>query len=186
MTDQLLGILKFALLALLYLFFARVLWAVWSEVRGPKPLKPGAQQPVMARAAGGQSSGPRGTVSPTDPTVHSEMPIPATTRPPRAVKGRRGAVGRLVIVQPKARKGSAYAVGPEITMGRATTCTVAMPDDTFVSQLHARVFVRDAGVWAEDLGSTNGTFLNGRKLVTPEQLAKGDRLQIGNTVFEAE
>ena len=37
MTDQVLEILKFALLALLYLFFARVLWAVWSEVRGPRP-----------------------------------------------------------------------------------------------------------------------------------------------------
>ena len=44
MSDQLLGILKIALLALLYIFFARVLWAVWSEVRGPRPGRPAMQQ----------------------------------------------------------------------------------------------------------------------------------------------
>jgi pSer/pThr/pTyr-binding forkhead associated (FHA) protein len=38
----------------------------------------------------------------------------------------------------------------------------------------------------EDLGSTNGTYLNGKRLATPERVAKGDRVQIGNTVFEAE
>jgi pSer/pThr/pTyr-binding forkhead associated (FHA) protein len=61
-----------------------------------------------------------------------------------------------------------------------------MPDDTFVSQLHARVFRRDGAVFIDDLGSTNGTFLNGRKLTTAEPVAKGDRLQIGNTIFEAQ
>ena len=179
MTDQLLGILKFALLALLYLFFARVLWAVWSEVRGPKPARHGAPQPAMARSTGAAPS-------PTDPTVATAPPATPTPVARRAVKGKRGAVGRLVIVQPRARKGSAFAVGAEITVGRAPSCTVAVPDDTFASQLHARIFVRDSAVWVEDLGSTNGSFLNARRINGAEQLAKGDRLQIGNTVFEAE
>ncbi len=173
MTDQLLDIFKYALLALIYLFFARVLWAVWSEVRGPRPVKPGRQARASVVVAG-----------PTDPTVSADAPAPPPT--PRAVRGKRGSVGRLVITQPRARKGSAFAVQAELTIGRATTCTVGVPDDTFASQLHARVFRRDGGVWVEDLGSTNGTHLNGQRIVSPTQLAKGDRLQIGNTVFEAE
>jgi pSer/pThr/pTyr-binding forkhead associated (FHA) protein len=61
-----------------------------------------------------------------------------------------------------------------------------MPNDTFVSQLHARVFREAGSTMIEDLGSTNGTYLNGKRLATPERVSKGDRVQIGNTVFEAE
>lgn len=173
-TEPLLGILKYVLLALLYLFFARVLWAVWSEVRAPRP-------GVASQAPG---------ISPTDPTVAAPSPAaPAVQpgrRPVRAPKGRRGNIGRFVVIEPKASRGSVYALGEEITVGRAATTTIPMPDDSFVSQLHARVF-RDAGsVMIEDLGSTNGTFLNGKRLTAPESITKGDRVQIGNTVFEAE
>ena len=175
-TEQLLGILKYVLLGLLYLFFARVLWAVWSEVRGPGK---GAAAPQVAGAG----------VTPSDPTVPAPSPVAPGARqvkPPRAPKGRRGSVGRLVVIEPKARRGAAFATAEEITVGRATTCTIGMPDDTFVSQLHARLF-RDAGsVVIEDLGSTNGTYLNGKRLSAPERLTKGDRVQIGSTVFEAE
>ena len=38
----------------------------------------------------------------------------------------------------------------------------------------------------EDLGSTNGTYLNGKRLAAPERITKGDRVQVGNTVFEAQ
>ena len=53
-----------------------------------------------------------------------------------------------------------FPLGEEVTIGRAPGCSVALADDTFVSQLHARVFVRDGQPFVEDLGSTNGTFLN--------------------------
>ena len=181
MTDQLLGILKWALLALLYLFFARVLWAVWSEVRGPRP---GHAAATMPRAA-----------APTDLTEPAPMPAPAgmpvsrgkAPKPPRSgARAKRGDVTRLVVTEPRVRRGSTYAIGDEITFGRADSCTISMPDDTFVSQLHARVFRREGGVFADDLGSTNGSFVNGRKLTVAEPLAKGDRLQIGNTIFEAQ
>jgi FHA domain len=175
-TEPLLGILKYVLLGLLYLFFARVLWAVWSEVRGPQSGVAGSQ----ARAG----------IAPNDPTVAAPSPItttlPAGKRAVRAPKGRRGSIGRFVIIEPKLTRGTVFALGDEITVGRAATATIGMPDDSFVSQLHARVF-RDAGsVMLEDLGSTNGTYLNGKRVTTPERLAKGDRVQIGNTVFEAE
>jgi pSer/pThr/pTyr-binding forkhead associated (FHA) protein len=61
-----------------------------------------------------------------------------------------------------------------------------MPNDTFVSQLHARIFREAGSTMIEDLGSTNGTYLNGKRVAAPERVAKGDRVQIGNTVFEAE
>jgi hypothetical protein len=47
-TEPLLGVLKYVLLALLYVFFARVLWAVWSEVRAPKPVDPRVLQAMQA------------------------------------------------------------------------------------------------------------------------------------------
>ena len=173
-TEPLLDILKYVLLALLYLFFARVLWAVWSEVRAPQP---------------GINTQARAGVSPTDPTVAAPSPassIPPGKRAVRAPKGRRGSIGRLVVIEPKTAKGTVFAIGEEITVGRAATATIGMGDDSFVSQLHARVY-RDAGMaMIEDLGSTNGTYLNGKRLTTPERLTKGDRVQIGNTMFEAE
>ena len=77
-------------------------------------------------------------------------------------------------------------VGGELTLGRSGNCAIGLPDDTFASGLHARVFRRDGAVWVEDLGSTNGTHLNGGRLDAAQQLAIGDRLQVGSTIFEAQ
>jgi pSer/pThr/pTyr-binding forkhead associated (FHA) protein len=129
-------------------------------------------------------------VSPSDPTVAAPSPLGPELkhgkRATRAPKGRRGNVGRLVIIEPKAARGSVFALGNEITIGRAATCTIGMGDDSFVSQLHARAYREAGSTMVEDLGSTNGTYLNGKRLTAPERLTKGDRVQIGNTVFEAE
>jgi pSer/pThr/pTyr-binding forkhead associated (FHA) protein len=92
----------------------------------------------------------------------------------------------LVVLEPKVRKGAAYPIIGEITLGRASTCSIGLPDDTFASQLHTRVFAADGGVWVEDLGSTNGTHVNGGRISAPMQLAVGDRVQIGSTIFEAQ
>jgi hypothetical protein len=174
-TDQLLNIFKYALLALLYLFFARVLWAVWSEVRGPRP---GKAQTVAATVQSNQ----RSATSSVDATVPTSMPAAA----PQRNRGKRGEVSRLVITQPRVRRGAAFPLGQEITVGRTDSCTIMIPDDSFVSQLHARVYLLDGVAIAEDLGSTNGSYLNGKRLNAPEAIAKGDRLQIGATIFEAE
>ena len=58
--------------------------------------------------------------------------------------------------------------------------------DTFVSQVHARVYDRDGTLWIEDVGSTNGTYVNGERIAQPVKLGKGDRVQLGETVLEAE
>ena len=170
MTDSLLGVLKIALLALLYLFFARVLWAVWSEVRGPRP----------GRAAPANATDGTTAAAPRPPAV---LPAPVATSGQRR---RRGAVSKLVVNQPRERKGAAFSVGGEITIGRSPTATISIPDDEFVSFLHARLYQGDGGTWVEDLASTNGSFLNGAPLHGSHTIEKGDRLQIGSTVLEAE
>jgi hypothetical protein len=125
--------------------------------------------------------------------VWAEVNPPKVVEAPPKAKRERGArrspgsrkhgVPMLRVVAPPELKGRAYPLGEEITLGRAAGCQVTI-DDTYASQLHARVFLRDGQVYVEDLGSTNGTYLNRRKVTGPMHLQRGDKLQIGNTVLE--
>ncbi len=71
----------------------------------------------------------------------------------------------------------------EVTIGRAASCHITL-DDTYISQLHARVFNGDQGVVVEDLGSTNGTYLNRQRVTSQVIGSSGDRLQLGGIVME--
>ena len=181
MSDQLLGVFKICLLALLYLFFARVLWAVWSEVR------PSTKPVIDHRAMTPDPTAPGGAPAPgTMLPPPSGAPSTRARRAPKPPKTPKGRVGRLMIIEPRARKGGVIGLTAEVTVGRAPGCTVSITDDTFVSQLHARIFNQDDDVYVEDLGSTNGTFVNGQRLTRVVALHRGDRVQIGATVLEAE
>lgn len=146
MPESLLVVLKFCFLALLWLFFLRVLWAVWAEVTAPAP--------------------------------SAAVPSPAPSRSPAPDKA------RLKVVEPADRRGAVYDVGEELTVGRANGCQVALTDDSYASQLHARIFRRDGRLWLEDLGSTNGTYVNAKPVTAPIALRRGDRVQVGRTVLE--
>ena len=150
MPESLLTILKFCLLALLYLFFLRVLRAVWAEM-SPR---------ALARAAAAPAAGRE-----------------------RRRKAARGAA-RLRVVEPPDHRGRVYELADEVTVGRAGGCQITLDDDTYVSQLHARVFQRDGQLYVEDLGSTNGTYLNRKKVTGPIAFRRGDRIQVGKTVLE--
>jgi pSer/pThr/pTyr-binding forkhead associated (FHA) protein len=70
-------------------------------------------------------------------------------------------------------------------MGRAASSEVTV-DDPFASAAHARIFPRGDFMYIEDMGSTNGTFLNGRQLRKPEQLKVADVIRIGDTEYRYE
>jgi pSer/pThr/pTyr-binding forkhead associated (FHA) protein len=78
------------------------------------------------------------------------------------------------------------ALGGDIVIGREPGCTITIDDDAYVSQHHLRVYDYDGQPMVEDLGSTNGTFHNGTKLVGAKLLHPGDRIQVGTTVIEAQ
>ena len=149
MDEQLLTILKLCLLALLYLFFLRVLRAVWTEIRGPKTVE----------------ASPRRAQREAKRVHRSAAPV------------------QITILEPVALQGRQYPLEDQLTVGRAAECQITI-DDTFASQLHARVFNHEGQLFVEDLGSTNGTYLNRRKLQGPQAVRRGDRLQVGNTVME--
>jgi pSer/pThr/pTyr-binding forkhead associated (FHA) protein len=105
-------------------------------------------------------------------------------RAPRRGGGRKQSAGPVLrLLAPAELKGRTFPLGEEVTVGRAAGCQVTI-DDTYASQLHARVFQRDGQIYVEDLGSTNGTYLNRRKVTGPMVVQRGDKLQIGNTVLE--
>jgi FHA domain len=100
----------------------------------------------------------------------------------RERRGRRDV--RLRILEPVSHEGELYPLGEEITVGRGGGCGIVLPDDTYVSTVHARLFRRGSDVFVEDLGSRNGTFLNGDPVSTATRLRRGDRVQFGETVAE--
>ena len=71
--------------------------------------------------------------------------------------------------------------GDEVILGRATNATVRLEDDG-ISRNHAKVVMRGNELWIEDMGSQNGTFINGEKVST-QQLKDGDKIQVGATTI---
>jgi len=169
MTDQVLDILKLVLLALLYLFFARVLWAVWSEVRQPANIRGATDfsQPT-----------PTSTTSPAQPKPGR--------RATKAARGKGDVPGRLTILEPKERRGTAFAISADVGIGRDADNTIVITGDSYISARHARISLTEGFVIVEDLGSRNGTYLNGTRLTQPHTVHPGDRIQVGYTVLEAQ
>lgn len=89
----------------------------------------------------------------------------------------------LKVLEPAGLRGNSYSLEEEITLGRAAGCQIPL-EDAYASQVHARVFQRDGHFYVEDLGSTNGTYLNRRRVAGPMVIKRRDKLQIGNTVLE--
>lgn len=159
MSEALLTLLRWCLLALIYLFFFRVLQATWfSTVAGRRATASGSARP-------GVSGGRKGAGSKKS---KRQPPVPV-----------------LVIVEPAATAGQRYAVSGTLSIGRAAGCEITL-DDTFISQVHARVTKGQSGVVIEDLGSTNGTYLNRKKVTAPVVVQTGDVIQVGSTVLEVQ
>ncbi|HVL90561.1 MAG TPA: FHA domain-containing protein [Actinomycetota bacterium] len=111
----------------------------------------------------------------------------AVAQAPRArpaARGGRGAVPRSIAVVEENKSPKVLPLDQDaITLGRAAECSVAL-DDTYVSQLHTKIFRKDGAWFVMDLGSTNGTYLNRMKVSDPMPVSSGDEVRLGKTVVE--
>ena len=121
----------------------------------------------------------RPTTARQAPRQRRQAPAPAAAPPRKAKK----APTKAAVVEGASYKGKTFALKDELTIGRAQDCTLIL-DDAYVSQKHARIYPRGEGFVVEDLGSTNGTYLNRQRLTSPAELHRGDRVKIGKTVLE--
>lgn len=105
------------------------------------------------------------------------------SREPRGSRrGGRGEPGRLLMTDASGNTSTFRLNGP-MEIGRDDACAIR-PEDTYISQTHARVAQQGDGWVVEDLGSTNGTYLNQRKVAVPTRIHVGDRIRVGKTVLE--
>jgi pSer/pThr/pTyr-binding forkhead associated (FHA) protein len=90
--------------------------------------------------------------------------------------------GRFVVVSsPDLRKGATIEVTSSTIVGRDADSGIRLGRDEFASAQHARIEPRSGGVWIGDLGSTNGTFVNGARVKNTQPLRPGDVVRIGET-----
>jgi pSer/pThr/pTyr-binding forkhead associated (FHA) protein len=161
MTGFTLTLMKLGLLAGLWLFVLFCLAVIRTDLFG---------------AAGARISRVRGAGRPAPP--------PAAARGEPARAPRRGAPTRLFVVSGSLAGTSVPLGTQQITLGRAHDSTIVLDDD-FASSRHARIYPEPSGQWVvEDLGSTNGTYLDRAKIAGPTPVPAGVPIRIGKTVLE--
>jgi hypothetical protein len=151
-VEGVLLLLKIGFLVLLYLFIWRIVRTASKDLRVPQESFILAPQDAAAAGLGQAAPGPR-------------------------------AVGRLVVLNsPALDENTEFELDSAgITIGRGAQNDVALDEDEFASASHARVEPRRDGVWLEDIGSTNGTFVNGVRLSRARKLTPGDLVRVGET-----
>jgi pSer/pThr/pTyr-binding forkhead associated (FHA) protein len=159
---EVLLILKIAFLVLLYLFIWRIVRAASKEVRTPQESMILAPQQAAALRA------------------HAATAAPVVPEPPE--------LGRLVVLKsPSLREAELHRVnGAPLDVGRGGQNDIVLTGDEFASARHARFEPRADGVWIADLGSTNGTFVNGIRIARDRKLSTGDVVRVGETEFRYE
>ena len=96
--------------------------------------------------------------------------------------------GRIVVIKsPALTEGDEWELdSSSLTLGRSSHNDIQLKRDEYASSSHARFEPRRDGVWVEDIGSTNGTYLNGIRLTRPKRLSSGDIVRIGKTELRYE
>jgi pSer/pThr/pTyr-binding forkhead associated (FHA) protein len=103
-----------------------------------------------------------------------------STKPVRRGKG---TPTKVVVVDENGSKAGTYKLGKTLQIGRGQSCDIRLTD-TYASTAHARITKRNGAWMVEDLGSTNGTYLNQRRVTSPATLSPGDRIRVGKTTLE--
>jgi hypothetical protein len=155
-TDETLLILKIVFLVLLYGFILYVVRTATKDIGGAP------QESIILGAAEAEA-------------LRAEHGVQQAARPARFV----------VLDGPGLRKGKTIDVSMPTIVGRDQDSGIALDGDEFASGRHARIEARSDGVWVEDLGSTNGTYVNGER-ITAERLNPGDVVRFGQTELRLE
>jgi pSer/pThr/pTyr-binding forkhead associated (FHA) protein len=164
MSELTLTIIRLGFLAVLWLFVLTAVSVMRSDLFGrrvaPRPTKGGRPAPAAK------------------PTK-----APKAAKPPKPAKGKRGVPSVLVITGGALSGTSVRLTDQPVTLGRSQDSTIVLDDD-YVSSRHARFFPRDGQWLVEDMGSTNGTYLDRAKVSEATPVKIGMPVRIGKTVVE--
>ena len=158
MSEIALTVIKVLFLALLWLFILSAVSVIRSDLFG------------------------RTVPAPDQPEAQElESPPP----PPKRTKRPRGEPRVLVVTQGSQTGQSAALADGVIMIGRGADCQIILDDD-YVSTRHARVVSGENGVYVEDMGSTNGSYVNGQRITAPTTITMSDTVRIGRTILKLE
>ncbi|MFJ2815094.1 FHA domain-containing protein [Streptomyces sp. NPDC091279] len=167
MSELTLTVMRLGFLAVLWLFVIVAVQVIRSDLFGTRVTQRGSR-----RDAGRAQQGQRQT------------PPPQRQQQPAAGRQRRNAPTKLVVSEGILTGTTVALQGQTISLGRAHDSTIVLDDD-YASSRHARIYPDRDGQWiVEDLGSTNGTYLERNRLTTPTPIPLGAPIRIGKTVIE--
>ena len=162
MTGLTITVMKLGLLAILWIFVLLALGVVRTDVFGA-----------------GSRSGRGRSAAKAAPAPAAQLADRPSARPRRG-----GVPTRLEVVSGSLAGTSIPLTGVQVTLGRAHDSTIVLDDD-FASSRHARIYPDPTGQWiVEDLGSTNGTYLDRTKINGPTPIPLGVPVRIGKTALE--
>ncbi|MCX5377238.1 FHA domain-containing protein [Streptomyces sp. NBC_00091] len=164
MSELTLTVMRLGFLAVLWLFVIVAVQVIRSDLFGTRVTQRGSR-----RGGGGSAGAP---------------PQTGRQSAPPQQRQRRGAPTKLVVSEGTLTGTTVALAGQTITLGRAHDSTIVLDDD-YASSRHARIYPDRDGQWiVEDLGSTNGTYLDRTRLTTPTPIPPGAPIRIGKTVIE--
>ncbi|MFJ4712939.1 FHA domain-containing protein [Streptomyces sp. NPDC088785] len=168
MSELTLTVMRLGFLAVLWLFVIVAVQVIRSDLFGTRVTARGSR-----RDSGRQQQTARQAAAP-----------PQQRQQQAGGRQRRGAPSKLVVSEGSLTGTTVALQGQTITLGRAHDSTIVLDDD-YASSRHARIYPDRDGQWiVEDLGSTNGTYLDRNRLTTPTPIPLGAPIRIGKTVIE--
>ncbi|MET7692507.1 FHA domain-containing protein [Streptomyces sp. NPDC005483] len=167
MSELTLTVMRLGFLAVLWLFVIVAVQVIRSDLFGTRVTQRGAR-----REAGRAQQSQR------------QAPPQQRQQPAAGGRQRRNAPTKLVVSEGTLTGTTVALQGQTISLGRAHDSTIVLDDD-YASSRHARIYPDRDGQWiVEDLGSTNGTYLDRSRLTTPTPIPLGAPIRIGKTVIE--
>jgi hypothetical protein len=205
MSETGLIVAEVVFLALLYAFVWAVVRSSSRALRATQPTPPAAPPPEHEPAVRAAAPPPAPPLAEPVASPHEEVPAPTIGPPAVASNGDASSEARTEIPSESGRFDLAANLHPRLiveaspsldaereieltggmTIGRSDAAGLSIAD-AFVSHMHARIMRRGAYYYVEDLGSTNGTFLNDRRVERDAQLKVHDSLRIGQTTLRYE